>query len=257
MYRYTMVLLLFFGCMTPLTALAEHEIVFVDSPYPPYVLGDANDKAPIGGTAVDLVRQLFDELPFYQAKFSMMPWKRVLRELEQGDADAVTMVAITPEREQFLDFSTALVRYQLALFYTTAAFPKGFDWHKLEDLSGFRIGVVEGYLSDSKMHEFVDQGAPLDLVRLSGTERQLFGMLLKGRVDLICFKLESGKTLLRKQKWSKDIAPHAKPVYKGSYHLGFSKIRQHSDLINQLNPIIERWRENGKLNAILHPHSPE
>lgn len=142
------------------------------------------------------------------------------------------MVVKTPEREQFLDFSSALVSYQLALFYSVSIFPERIEWHESEDLSLYRIGVVDGYLSDSKLHEFVHQGVPLNLIRLSGNEQQLFGMLLKGRVDLICFKLESGRTLLRQDKWSHDIKPDDRTIYQGAYHLGFSKVQQYNDLIN-------------------------
>jgi len=240
----------------PAAGMASQLVHFADTPYPPYVLGELEDEIPKGGTAVDLVNQLFAELPNHEVKFELLPWKRVLMELEKGAVDAVTMVAQTPERSQFLDYSAALVRYQLALFYSTAAFPDGFKWHNLPDLSNYRIGVVEGYLSDSKLSEFIAEGTPLNTIRLSGTETQLFGMLLKGRVDLICFKLESGSTLLRQQGWWQDIKAHPKAIYKGSYHLGFSKARQHQPLIEQLNPIIDEWRENGKLDAILHPHSP-
>ena len=247
------VLLLWF----PVLASAENKIIFADSPYPPYVLGDASDKQPKGGTAVDLVNQLFAELPEYQAEFRLLPWKRVLRELEIGNVDAVTMVARTPEREAFLDFSSALVEYQLALFYSATAFPEGFEWQRLEDLSDYRIGVVEGYLSDSKLREMVSDGAPLNVIPVPGTEKQIFGMLLKGRVDIICFKLESGRTLLRQLHWSKDIIPHPRAIYHGSYHLGFSKVKQHGAMIQKLDQVIDKWRESGKLDAILHPHSPE
>lgn len=252
-----LLLLIFFGFAFSASPTEGNQVVFADSPYPPYVLGNPSDKEPKGGTTVDLVLQLFKEIPQYEAKFKLYPWKRVLRELENGHVDGVTMVAKTPEREQFLDFSSALVSYQLALFYSVSTFPEGIDWQELEDLSRYRIGVVDGYLSDSKLHEFVNQGAPLNLIRLSGNEQQLFGMLLKGRVDLICFKLESGKTLLRQKKWSQDIKPDDRSIYQGSYHLGFSKAQQHNELIRQLDLIIEQWRGSGKLDAILHPHSPE
>lgn len=252
----TKLLPLFIGLLMSVCVSAEQNIVFADSPYPPYVLGASSDKVPKGGTAVDLVNQLFSELPEYNLEFRLLPWKRVLRELEKGHVDGVTMVAKTPERAQYLDFTSALVSYELALFYSASTFPNGINWQQLSDLSDYRIGVVEGYLSDSKLHEFVDQGAPLNLVRLSGTERQLFGMLLRGRVDLICFKLESGKTLLRQQGWSQDIKHNDRAIYQGSYHLGFSKARQHTSLINQLDNLIDKWRDNGKLDAILHPHSP-
>ncbi|MFC3096105.1 substrate-binding periplasmic protein [Alteromonas sediminis] len=239
------------------SAHAQQQVVFADSPYPPYVLGEIGNEKPFGGTAVDLVRQLFDELPDYQASFQLMPWKRVLRSLQEGSVDGVTMVAYTQERATYLDFSAALVEYQLALFYSKEAFPNGFEWETLSDLSEFNIGVVEGYLSDSKMHEFVEQGAPLTLLRLSGTEDQLFGMLMRGRVDLICFKLGSGKTLLRQKGWNDMIQPNAKPVYQGSYHLGFSKAMQHQALMEKLDAYINAWQETGKLQAILHPHSPD
>lgn len=235
---------------------ANQTILFADSPYPPYVLGGPDDKTPLGGTAVSLVNQLFAELPNYDATFQLLPWKRVLKNLQEGSVDAVTMVAKTPEREVFLDFSSALIRYELALFYATSTFPNGFQWETPEDLSDLRIGVVDGYLSQSKLNEMVDAGAPLHLVTLSGTEQQLFGMLLKGRVDLICFKLESGKTLLRSEGWSEKIKPNSQTIYQGSYHLGFSKARQHQALIEEVNRIIDAWRQNGKLDAILHPHSP-
>ena len=238
------------------TCQAANTIVFADSPYPPYVLGDAGDTLPKGGTAINLVNQLFDALPEHDVEFRLFPWRRVLRELQNGSVDAVTMVAETPERSMFLDFTEALVEYDLALFYSLSAFPDGFQWQRLDDLSGYRIGVVDGYLSDSKLHEMVADGAPLTLVRLSGTERQLFGMLLKGRVDLICFKLESGRTLLRQERWSAQIHPHSKAIYHGAYHLGFAKVRQHQALIDELNNLIRDWRKSGKLEAILHPHSP-
>lgn len=239
-----------------LPAQTQEQIVFADSPYPPYVLGNDDDIEPKGGTAVDLVNQLFAHLPDYTVKFTMMPWKRVLRDLQYGDVDAVTMVAMTPERAEFLDFSAPLVEYQLALFYVKSAYPEGLTWQQLSDLSQFRIGVVEGYLSESKLGEMVRDGAPLNLVKLSGTEEQLFGMLEKGRVDVLCFKRESGYTLLRQKKWTSKIAASEQAIYAGAYHLGFSKARQHGKLINAINSLIDEWKASGKLDAVLHPHSP-
>ena len=124
---------------------ANQPIVFADSPYPPYVLGSLTDKEPQGGTAIDLVNQLFADLPEYQVSFRLFPWKRALLELEKGSVDGVTMIAKTPEREEYLDFTAPLLEYELALFYASSAFPEGFEWTQLSDLRDYRIGVVDGY----------------------------------------------------------------------------------------------------------------
>ncbi|MFT4937588.1 MAG: hypothetical protein ACI88A_000605 [Paraglaciecola sp.] len=64
---------LFFLC--PPKVLANKTIFFAESLWPPYVLGNVETGKVTGGTAVELVNEVFAQIKSVDVSFELMLWK--------------------------------------------------------------------------------------------------------------------------------------------------------------------------------------
>ncbi|KUM05181.1 transporter substrate-binding domain-containing protein [Chromobacterium subtsugae] len=83
------------------SATAASVVVGVgDQAFPPYKLGNQTLDPRRPGLSVELVR-LASQSCGLQADFRLLPGARLLKELENGNVDAVMMLSYTPERARF------------------------------------------------------------------------------------------------------------------------------------------------------------
>lgn len=223
----------------------EQVIYFAESPWPPFVVGEANVNAKAEGTVVDLVRLIFSRMEGIESDFEMLPWKRVLSELENGNKDAISFLQYTPERAEFLDFTDALFSSESMFFYSKKKYPDGIHWHKLEDLTGYQIGLVADYAASTRLNKAIEDGIDLNLQKIVGTDDQLFHMLQKQRIDLFVCNIDVGYAIIQQYGWQNEIGMAEEPIQSVDFHMAFSKKKQHHKLIRRINFVISELRAEG------------
>ena len=95
--------LIYFGWgLLSLLGAAETEIHVVrgDGNYPPNEMGT---DPQVTGIHIDLVNQVAQTLQL-KVKWESVPWTRAVNMIKDGEADAITYIGKTPEREQFVHF---------------------------------------------------------------------------------------------------------------------------------------------------------
>lgn len=97
------------------------------------------DSGVLRGYAWDVVRETFHARG-YTVELYMVPWARVMHYLRKGVVDAGFPAIRTPVREREFDFSSRAVMREPISLYTLSGL--GIDWHGLEYLDYYRIGVV-------------------------------------------------------------------------------------------------------------------
>ena len=239
-------------CVCP-AVFPQTQIVFAESPWPPYIIADTSTDEIRGGTMVELVKTIFARLEDTQVSFLHMPWERLLYELELGNVDAVSLLEKNPHREVYLDYSDLIMTSDNVFFYATARHPKGITWHQLADLKKYHIGAIFGYVSTTKLGEAINNGVPIKLQRIVATDEQMFRMLLQNRFDLVPFGEQVGKELIKQHGWQGKIAAVSPPLYSANYYMGFSKSGKHQNLIKRINEVLAQMRQAGELEKILHP----
>ncbi|WP_461060474.1 substrate-binding periplasmic protein [Silanimonas algicola] len=160
----------------PAKAADPHIVRLASLEWPPH----AGPALPQEGTTIARVRSAFASQG-YRLEVEFLPWARALRAAEAGDHG---VVGLLPEYQSHKSAS----RWWLSA--PVGESPLGFversdqpvNWRQLEDLIGFRIGVVRGYINEARFDALASRGvltveeAPDDLANLR--------KVASGRLDL-------------------------------------------------------------------------
>ena len=178
-YLFYLKLLLLSGLLLGARVYAEQTLVFgvMDIEFPPfqYII----DGKPIGPDA-DIISEAFDRLPGYKLSYKIRPVKRVAKEMENGSLD-ITAVFKTAQREKFALFTKTPLHWSV---YKLATLKENeFDFNKIEDLYGMRIGMMLGNKVSAIFDKAVED-KKLKANRVSSFEKTL-QLLNKRRVRAI------------------------------------------------------------------------
>lgn len=249
--RRALALALLIPTLTVLTSPSEAQqgrpIDLVDSPFPPYVEGE-HGGPPTGGLAVRLVDALGARIG-REFRITLHPWKRLLKMLRLGQADGVTLILRTAEREEYLRYTIVLLESRESLYYSSERL-EDFQWRTFRDLEGYRIGLVDGYTYGEP---FLQGVSALDLrVEYANDDAANFRKLVEGRVDLVLADDAVASSLLASHpSWREVVERAEQPVAVYPYHMAFSRKSPAADLVPGINRAIESMREDGTLATIL------
>jgi PAS domain S-box-containing protein len=112
-------------------------VVADDKAYPPFAFLDSQGNPR--GITVD-IWNLWSQRTGIPVEFRLMDWDAALEAVRQGWADVAGLLVPTPKRATLFDFTQPIVQVPSGIFFNDQiAGIKGF-----EDLTGFRVGVVQG-----------------------------------------------------------------------------------------------------------------
>lgn len=95
---------LLFLLVLPAWAFEQNtRINMVTEHWPPFRINDANSPSGFRGIDIDITQQL-SELLKIKIDIQRHPWARALESMRSGQADMVTGIARTPERETFMHY---------------------------------------------------------------------------------------------------------------------------------------------------------
>ncbi len=138
----TLMIVLFF---LPIGALAE-KLVFVTIDFPP--LGFV-ENGQITGSAVETVQELCRRLGF-ECEIQMLPWKRALKYVKNGEADAIFGARHSEERAGFLYYPSESDPLNFGKTVIMALKGSSIKVNGPDDLKDKSVGVVRGYVYDPK-----------------------------------------------------------------------------------------------------------
>jgi len=133
-----------------LTLYAEH--------YPPYAIDvkanqpinsnatNIDDNSMLSGMDIELIQQAYFAMGV-EAKFEFRPWKRIMRDVEQGHILGGISCRRTEHREGFINFSDPISQSRQT-FITRTNF-KGEVPQGLEGLKSLKVVIVSGYSQQS------------------------------------------------------------------------------------------------------------
>lgn len=167
------------------------------------------------GMFVDLWR-LFAQKAGIEVEFRCAPWAETLAMMKQGGADIHAGLFYTDERDAYLDYAGALFKAETHFFYHESIL----GLERLEDLLGFRIGVLEGDFAV----EFVTQHLPGATLVPYRDYEALFAAAEKGEIRV--FVIDTLTSLYHLSR--RDLLQHfrynvAKPLYSRSF---FAAVQQ-------------------------------
>ncbi|MDD0843058.1 substrate-binding periplasmic protein [Pseudomonas sp. Gutcm_11s] len=168
-----LVLLLFSGCAwaqqvgEPLRVVTDY--------WPPFRMQGSGGK--LEGLDIDLLDEL-QRRTGLRFEVRLLPWARALEEMRLGQADLMTGLARTAEREQFIDYLEPAYHACAPRLY--GAPERAAAIRQYAELDGLRIG----YVLRSAYFEPFDSDTSLIKIGVKN-EEQLLQMQLRGRVELM------------------------------------------------------------------------
>lgn len=224
--------------LLPGIALAE-KVVFISSEWPPYIMSENGKPAGIDAEiALELCKRLGVE-----SEIQILPWKRVLKTVEKGEADAIFAVRHNEERTAFLYYPSE----PLNIEKTVILAPKGsgIKVTGLDDLKGKSVGTVRGYVYDPKF----DTHKEIEKIDCND-DAELVKVFTKGRVPLAasCDEITL-KYLCKKANFD------AETVYvlnETPSYIGFSKAKGENgkSLCDKFSEALRQLKQEGFIEKI-------
>lgn len=181
MSRHTLVQLMMFAglILAPLVVKAD-TLRIVSSEFPPYSFTD--DQRLSQGIAVDLVKQLLDELNL-QVPIEIYPWARAY-EISQRKANTlIFLIARSPEREAHFKWVGPLIDFNVRLF--RLKFRSNIAPAQLSDLKQYKVGSLIQDIKGQYLHK---QGIPT--IEYASEQTGIL-MLVRGYIDLMPAEINS------------------------------------------------------------------
>lgn len=226
---------------------SESKIIFRVSEYPPYYFQENGEWK---GLSVELMNVLLKEAG-YKITYRVVPWKRALSGMKNGDIDAMANLSITEERGEYIHFIGPQMDESMVLFVN-----KGFNHeiNTMDDIKnisgkiGIHLGLTYGETFDSKFENDPDFKDKFSVIN----DGNLFDMLVKK-------KRISGFILNRyvfyyKQSISDEfdtVIEHPYIINQDFIYFGFSKNNFNEDQIDLLQKAYLRVKERGDFERIL------
>lgn len=147
---------------TPPASQRPSYLIGGDREYPPY---EFLQDGQATGFNVDLMRAVADVMGF-DIQIELGPWNDIRQKLENGEIDAVTGMAYSPERDQFFDFAIPHSVISFDIFVRLNSEIRG-----VEDLAGHKVIVQQGGIMDDylKRMDFPEQ----DIIRVTNVKDAL------------------------------------------------------------------------------------
>ena len=133
--------------LLPGMAFAE-KLVFVTADWPPYVLSE-NGKT--SGIDTEIALELCKRLGI-EGEVQSLPWKRALKMVEKGEADAIFAPRYNEERAAFLYYPSEPLNIEKTVILARKG--SGIKVSGLDDLKGKAVGIVRGYDYDPKFNTY-------------------------------------------------------------------------------------------------------
>lgn len=210
--------------------------------YPPYDWA-VSDEA-FAGASLELMRMAVPESLKLQPV--VYPWKRALFLAGKGQIDLLLSLRITPERQQYLEFT----RHQafpnpIVVFARTDHLFRFETWEDLKPLTG---GVSQGDTFGGGFDQYMQQALKIEN---APTLEENFQKLLTGRIDYFVSGYYLGMTYILAHDLEGKIAVVGDPVSSEGIHFAMSRKSQCKKYLEVINARLDVLGRTGVPERLL------
>lgn len=223
-------------------------IVHADGYFPP---NEMVEQGQLRGVHIDLILAVSKQLNI-KVQFRSYPWKRAMSLVQAGEADAITYMGKTAEREKFAYFEEGnrLSSTQNGFFTTQENASKIQYAGKLQALNNLTIGTIRGR---AYFPEF-DVASNLQKDDNAADEEQLLKKMMAGRFDLALGHVSRIKYVAQQMKIADKlvfIQPYTPPI---SNYLAFSRAKRHQQLAQRFAQAMEEYKKSPAFQTLLRTY---
>lgn len=208
-------------------------------------LGFPDSDGTPTGVAIEIINLVVENLG-HEVTIEFQPGKRVLKALQDGDADGVPFIYKTPQREEFLDYCTEPLLLEQIVFYVKKdnVFPFEGDFDQIQAKP---IGTIAGYTYGEKFNT----AAPNLNVKPANSLEQSLEMLLKERVEVVVGSTLRASRVIKEMGADDQIVQHPYIIEEIPTYVAFSKVRNLTHIRDQFDAELSRMITDGTIAKIV------
>lgn len=209
----------------------------------PYTYTDETAR----GFEIETLKAVMDRMGI-KVVFQQFPFKRCLKMLETGSADAAVSVLDTPERRRYIIFPEEYISISKTSFFTRKDSKIRYRG-SLEDLKDHSIGVIAGFSYGKQFDsaQYLKKEEVVDAARL-------VQMVLGGRCDLGIENQAVVKGVAKKLGVGRSLRFLNPPVHSQKLYVGFSKGRRLEALASEFSGALREFKKTDQYRAILRKY---
>lgn len=234
-------------CLMGLSLCAHAQTLrIVSESWAPYVYEEQGTLKGLDYEATQIVLQRLG----VEAEWQLLPWKRCLLAVEQGQADAILDIFRTPEREASIIYpDEPMSQIEFVLFYATA---RPYPFNQLQDLQGLKVGVSAGYWYANR--DFRE--SELFTREPAASHNANLGKLLRDRVDLVINDKRGGIFLTQQMGIQGDVSHHPQVISRDQLYLGLSRRDDMAEFAQRFSHELRHFKREPAYAALSARYNP-
>lgn len=204
------------------------------------------------GYVTELTQRAFAEMD-QPVHFIAVPFNRALKEVEQGNVDAI--LAVTPEHVAQYNLFTdeIIIGYASKDFYTTTSF--AWQFNQLEDLDTVQVGIIRGYDYGERLNDKIAHSNRFYIATGNQPLSMNLKRLIKGRFNVMI----GNKIVIQNTANKLQIGDQIR--YAGSFgeplplYVGFSQNNTQAAEMFAIG--LQKLKQTGEFQEILNKYNIE
>ncbi|GAA4360654.1 substrate-binding periplasmic protein [Kangiella marina] len=203
----------------------------------------------IVGIDIQVFKQAADSINC-DVKFVEKPWTQLLTDLENGEVDVLAGATVTPDREEFANFSAPYRDESFTLFIRSSNSYNG------NTLSGFlsrsqKVGITSDYFYGKEVYELMNHPQYSGLFIDSKSGEQSFFNILYSEIDGVLADPVEGQYILKRKRLDDKIKASNVHLPSDSVAFMFSKASIQGEQLEQLQKTIKDMVDNQKIQQMI------
>lgn len=209
--------------------------VGVDTPYPPFEVGQVDDS-DFAGYDVEVMNAIAEEMGL-EVEYVDTGFGTIFRDTATGQFDTAAAASdIDEKREQVVDFTDP---YYLSA--TALVVPEGSDIASVEDLSGAIVGVQDG----TSQQEYAEEETEASDVRGFPEGPNAISAMLTGQVEAVLTDQATGVLAVEENEGIEIAEEIPTDVF-----FGFAVAPENDALREDMNEALATLKEDGTINDL-------
>lgn len=217
---------------------------FVTQDFPPF---SYIEDGQVAGPAAEIVRLTCIHMQI-ECSFTLLPWRRALKELRQGRFDGAFLIGWNKPRSEWLSFSEPVLTTEYGLFVRKDS---ALQYTQPEDLAGLTIAVYGPSNTSHSLQRLAKQTPDITIVERPDDENG-FRQLPLGRVDAVYSNRDVGWAIIK--RWQLDNIRYAGRHRSLNYFVGFPMKHVSEAQVESFNQTYRHLLREGKVKALLAPY---
>lgn len=217
------------------------ELIFNTQDFKPYSYLENNIAK---GAGVEIITAACKKSKL-QYKINFYPWARSQREVDEGNAHGLFVLAKSTDRETWLDFSEPLIDTEYALFVPT---DDNAQYKSINEFKNKKIGVYGPSSTSTTLGKLASEVGNIT-IEMTPDDIEAFKKLDAKRLDAVYSNRDVGQMLIKdlKLKNTKIGFNHKKIVY----FIAISKQFKDEENVKVFFETLKEMKTNGEIKKIL------